>query len=272
MSIRHPGDDELDPKIREFYADVLSTLTKRGVDFLVGGGFGLDVFTGVSRHTKDIDVFVRPECVDKALQVLADVGYRTEITYEHWIGKAFHGELFVDIIYNSGNGVCPVDDSWFEHAPESSVFGIRCKVCPAEETIWQKSFIMERERYDGADVAHLLRSCGSRLDWRRLIDRYGQHWRVLLSHLILFGFIYPKQSVIPQWVMKDLFRRLEHEMEQGSTSPPNRCLGTLLSLFQYKIDVDQWGYEDGRLQPTGNLTPDQLIKWRLAIEKNQGKE
>ena len=26
-----------------------------------------------------------------------------------------------------------------------------------EESLWQKAFIMERERYDGADVAHLLR-------------------------------------------------------------------------------------------------------------------
>ena len=30
---------------------------------------------------------------------------------------------------------------------------------PAEEMIWSKAFIMERERYDGADVAHILRAC-----------------------------------------------------------------------------------------------------------------
>ena len=33
------------------------------------------------------------------------------------------------------------------------------RLVPAEEIIWTKAFIMERERYDGADVAHILRAC-----------------------------------------------------------------------------------------------------------------
>ena len=61
---------------------------------------------------------------------------------------------------------------------------------------------MERERYDGADVAHLLRAHGDRLDWPRLLRRFGPHWRVLLSHLVLFGFIYPgERALVPAWVM-----------------------------------------------------------------------
>jgi hypothetical protein len=58
-----------------------------------------------------------------------------------------------------------------------------------EETIWSKAFVMERERYDGADIAHLLRASAERLDWHRLLERFDAHWPVLLSHLILFGFI-----------------------------------------------------------------------------------
>ncbi len=57
--------------------------------------------------------------------------------------------------------------------------------------IWSKAFIMERERYDGADIAHLILACGRDLDWRRLLGRFGRRWRVLLSHLVLFGFVYP---------------------------------------------------------------------------------
>ena len=43
------------------------------------------------------------------------------------------------------------------------------KLAPAEEMIWSKAFIMERERYDGADVAHLLHACARRMDWQRLL-------------------------------------------------------------------------------------------------------
>ena len=60
--------------------------------------------------------------------------------------------------------------------------------------IWTKAFVMERERYDGGDVAHLLLKCSEQLDWHRLVSRFDSHWRVLLSHLILFGYIYPSEK------------------------------------------------------------------------------
>jgi hypothetical protein len=40
-------------------------------------------------------------------------------------------------------------------------------------------------------VLHLLHETGPSLDWPRLLMRFGDHWRVLLSHQILFGFVYP---------------------------------------------------------------------------------
>ena len=63
--------------------------------------------------------------------------------------------------------------------------------------VWSKAFVMEKYRYDGADVAHLLLRQGASLDWKRLLRRFGRHWRVLLSHLVLFEFIYPGQRVVP---------------------------------------------------------------------------
>jgi hypothetical protein len=112
--------------------------------------------------------------------------------------------------------------------------------------IWSKAFIQERERYDGADVAHLLRACGPNLDWPRLLHRFGAHWRVLFSHLILFGFVYPSErSQVPVWVLSEMIRRLEEELNNPPSSEPI-CRGTLLSYHQYLIDLEQWGYQDGR--------------------------
>ena len=113
------------------------------------------------------------------------------------------------MIFSSGNGIAVVDDGWFEHATEREVLGVNVQVAPPEESIWSKSFVMERERYDGADVAHIILAHGERLDWRRLIDRFGAYWRVLLSHLVLFGFIYPSErSRVPAWVLEELMQRL----------------------------------------------------------------
>jgi hypothetical protein len=84
-----------------------------------------------------------------------------------------------------------VDDEWFLRSATCVIFETSVKVIPLEELIWQKAHIMERERFDGADIAHILLKCGERLDWEHLLNRFGPDWRVLLSHLLLFGFIYP---------------------------------------------------------------------------------
>ena len=62
---------------------------------------------------------------------------------------------------------------------------------PVEEMIWSKAFLMERERFDGADVPHLMRARQQRSNWPRLLPRFGEHWRVLLAHLVLFPYVYP---------------------------------------------------------------------------------
>ena len=105
------------------------------------------------------------------------------------------------MIFSSGNGIAVVDDAVVRARHRAGGAGIPVKVAPAEESVWSKAFVMERERYDGADVAHIILAYGDRMDWRRLIDRFGRYWRVLLSHLVLYGFIYPSaRSRVPAWV------------------------------------------------------------------------
>jgi hypothetical protein len=139
-------------------------------------------------------------------------------------------------------------------------------LCPPEEGIWARAFVMERERYDGADVAHLLRCCADTLDWARLLARFGAHWRVLYAHLVLFGFIYPSERRrVPAWVMQRLADRLAAE-EATPGEGAQVCQGTLLSRAQFLIDVGRWGYADARLKPRGNLTVEQANLWTKAID------
>jgi hypothetical protein len=128
-----------------------------------------------------------------------------------------------------------------------------------------RSFVMERERYDGADVAHLIRACGPELDWRRLLHRFGRNWRLLLSHLVLFGFIYPgERRRVPAWVLRELVARLRSETDGRSADEDRLCRGTLLSRLEYQVDVGQWGYDDARVAPRGRMTRDQAREWTRA--------
>jgi hypothetical protein len=215
-----------------------------GVPFLVGGAFASNTYTGIKRFTKDLDVFVRPSNLDAACRVLEQTGFLVRRNLLHWLSKAYAGEDFVDIIIGLGNGVGHVDDEWFQHANPANILGVDVLVCPPEEMIWAAAFVMERERYDGAEVAHLLRDNAGTLDWNRLLRRFGADWRVLMSHLVLFGFIYPAQKDdIPGHVMDELLSRLDTDSQPAPS--PRLCRGTLISARQYKRDLEQ-GYQDAR--------------------------
>jgi hypothetical protein len=254
---------------RIFYRRALQTLTDSSIPFLIGGAFALDYYTGVCRDTKDIDVFIHPRDFDRVWDLFNSVGFETEIRFPHWIGKAYSGEHFVDIIFSSGNGVCAVDELWFKYAQPGMVFGLAVQLCPPEEMIWSKAFIMERERYDGADIAHLVLARGETMDWARLVTRFGSHWRVLLSHLVLFGFIYPaERNRVPGYVLQELLNRLQEEMR---TPPPTDrvCQGTLLSWSQYLMKVEQEGYEDARHPPRGTMTAKETANVTQTMKKEE---
>src|SRR5574341_2258251 len=168
-----------------FYRRVIEKINASAIPYLIGGGYALGLYLDSAREPKDLDIFLRRADVEAILTLLNEDGYKTELCFPHWLGKITCGEYCIDVIFSSGNGICEVDDVWFEHAIAGTVFNLPINICPPEEMIWTKAFVMERERYDGADVAHLLRACGKQIDWRRLLRRFEPHWRVLLSHLIL---------------------------------------------------------------------------------------
>jgi hypothetical protein len=245
-----------------FYIEALQKLHETGIPFLVGGAFAFSHYSKVPRNTKDIDVFVRPADCPRVLEAFSQAGYDTDMTFPHWLGKIRQGEYFMDVIFNSGNGVARVDDLWFDHAPRADVLGMIVRLSPVEEMIWSKAFIQERERFDGADVLHLMREMGPSLDWPRLLMRFGDYWRVLLSHLILFGFVYPdKRHNVPAWVTDELMRRLSVSRTNLNNDV---CYGTLLSREQYLHDVERTKYRDGRVE-VGSMTEEQIAIWTAAI-------
>jgi hypothetical protein len=249
-----------------FYRHVLQVLTDSASPFLVGGAYAFNCYSGITRDTKDLDIFICRKDYGRVSEALLQAGYKTELTYPHWLGKILSQGQFVDLIFSSGNGIAEVDEAWFDYAGEAEVLGVPTKICPVEEMIWSKAFIMEKERFDGADIVHLVRSCGSQLDWPRLLRRFDAHWRILLSHLVLFGFVYPgHRDLVPSWVMDELLERLRYETH----APPSEngiCFGTLLSREQYLLDLEQWGCRDARLIPVGNMTARDTAIWTQAIQ------
>ena len=251
-----------------FYRHALAILRDAGLPHLVGGAYAFARYTGIERHTKDFDIFIRRDDFRRAAWAFRKAGYRAELTFPHWLGKAWKGDDFVDLIFSAGNGVAEVDDVWFEHAVHEEVFGVEVDLIPAEEMIWSKGLIMERERYDGADVAHIIRAVGDRLDWQRLLERYGKYWRALYAHIVMFGFVYPSdRAKVPAWVVGELTRRLRAEHAGDGEKV---CYGTIISRQQYLKDVSEWGYEDAR-RVDGVMSDEDIERWTAGIEVDGAK-
>jgi hypothetical protein len=256
--------DKLDQPTRQFYLDTLVVLDRSGVRYCVAGAYALAAHAGIIRHTKDLDVFLRREDLPRATDAFAKAGYRIEHTHPHWLAKAYAPEpvdAFVDMIFRAASGIWQVDSEWLDHAKSGEVIGELKPLCPAEELIWSKAMVMERHRFDGADIAHVIQSRGPTLDWDRLLNRARGHEGILLGHLAFYRYIYPREAdYVPVAVMQELLRR----MAEHSKPDVPVCRGPMLSWEQYLPDVKKRGMLDGRLKPWGTLTQAEIDQWTKA--------
>ena len=160
-------EDEVPPGTAAFFRRALRVLVDSAVPFLVGGAFAHACFTGIRRSTKDLDLFIRREDYERVAALMQAEGWRTELTYPHWLAKVYAGEDFIDLIFNSGNGLTPVNERWFKNNMSAEILGVPVCVANVEDSLLSKAFIMERERFDGADIAHLLQANAEGRCWRR---------------------------------------------------------------------------------------------------------
>src|SRR5262249_53364040 len=128
----------------EFHCRSVAVLQAAEIPVLIGGAYVVEVYAGVSRSTKDFDLYIRPNDSNGALKALAAAGYETELTFPHWLAKAtFEGDM-LDLIFRAGNGLCEVDDSWLERARDDELLGMPVKLRALEDIFWMEACIMER--------------------------------------------------------------------------------------------------------------------------------
>jgi hypothetical protein len=224
----------------ELFRDVLLALEQNRVPYAVSGAFALRQHTGICRFTKDLDLFVTVKTRDAALDCLRKAGMHCEINDPVWLAKAHRDGYFVDLITGMSNGLISVEDSWIERARPAVVYGIETRVLAPEELVVSKIFVSRRERFDGADIAHVIFGTYGNFDWRRELELIGEHWEMLLWSLILFRYVYPAQShYVPAEIWCDLLRRFEREIQ--NPNPRAEFRGSLVDDNMFAIDVNEWG-------------------------------
>lgn len=234
-----------------FYLQVLEILQRQSIRFMVGGGVAMYHYTGIERDIKDLDIFCKVSEYAQILKVLADEGYQTELTDIRWLAKIFKDGHYIDIIFDTVNNICNVDDTWYTHAVNGTYEGISVYYVPAEELIWCKIYVQNRERYDGADLNHLLLKQGKNLDWERLLFRLERHWQLFLAQLLLFQFVYPADyhNILPKWLFDTLMERAREQYDLPP-SVEKVCRGPIIDQTQYEVDIRNWNYKVSTIKTT----------------------
>lgn len=227
-----------------FYKEALQLLHQSGSQFMLGGAFAMFEHTGIYRDTKDLDVFCKPSEYPKILKFFADQGFETQLTDVRWLAKIFKGEYFIDIIFDTVNNICTVDDSWYEHATRGEFVGEKVLLLAPEELIFCKMYVQNRERFDGADVNHIILKSGKAMDWKRVLFRMDPHWHILLSQILMFQFVYPADyhEIIPKWLFEELMARA-HSQYDLPPAVEKVCRGPIIDQTQYSVDIKEWDYK-----------------------------
>jgi len=234
---------ELHADQERLYQDVLRLLTANRVPFAVSGAFALQEHTRVGRPAKDLDIFLTSEAAALALDILSKDGFRCEVCDPVWLAKVYRDDFFVDFITGMSNAAITVTNSWIARARPTVVLGVPTRILAPEELLASKMFVVRRERFDGADIAHIIFATRGQLDWSRILDLAGAHWEMLLSSLVLFRYIYPAQShYVPLPVWTQLVDRLM--LKILSPDPSARFRGSLVDENMFAIDVKEWGLDD----------------------------
>ncbi len=234
----------VDADAEAFVSEGLEELTRADIPFLLAGTYAVSAYTGISRPTKDLDIFCRAGDYARILAHFKAKGYDIEVEDDRWLGKVIRGKHFFDVIFAGSNGTMPIGDAWFDNARQIDMNGRAVRIVAPTELIWSKCFVQLRHRYDGGDVVHIILRAHDQIDWQRLLNHMEVHWEVLLIHLLNFRWIYPtERDKVPDWLLDELLDRLQAQ-RQLPLPQMKVCRGRMFSRVDFEIDVKEWGFAD----------------------------
>jgi predicted nucleotidyltransferase len=155
-------------EIKETLKLVAGALREAEVPFLLGGGLAVWARGGPSTG-HDLDLMVRKEDADRALEVLEQAGLRTEKPPEGWLYKAWDGDVLVDLIFQPVGE--PVSDEMFDEAEELEVNAVRMKVMALEDVMVAKLNALDEHELDYERPLEFARALRERIDWQDVRER-----------------------------------------------------------------------------------------------------
>jgi predicted nucleotidyltransferase len=146
----------------------VAALREAEVPFLLAGSLAVWARGGPeTRH--DLDLVLRREDAERALDVLADAGMRAEKPPEEWLYKAWDGDVLIDLIFQPRGLV--VDEELLRRGEFLHVLGITMPVMSIEDVLATKLLALHEHELDFTAVVRIARAVREQIDWRYLRNR-----------------------------------------------------------------------------------------------------
>lgn len=230
------------------YQQVIAAAQEQGLPFALGGAFALATYTGNWRNTKDLDLFILPETKDTMVDLLNGLGmndYYDELAYDRgWIYRAYTNDIIIDAIWCMANRRAFVGEEWLARGPEVVIRGEKVRILPVEQVIWNKIYIVHRDRCDWGDVLNMIYTAGPTMDWEYLLGHLEEDVPLLSAVMSVFTWLCPgRAAALPS----SLWQRLHLPVpEAGAVQDCDRQRADFL-------DARPWFYplvtEDEACQP-----------------------
>jgi hypothetical protein len=163
----------------------VATLRDAGLPFLVAGSVATWA-RGGPEPQNDLDVMLKPQDAEPALQALAAAGMRTERPPEEWLYKAWDGDVLVDVIF--GPSGVRMSDEVFARADMIAVMAVQTPVMALEDVLVTMLCALDEHALDYAPLLAIARSLREQVVWPRLWARtsgspYASAFRTLVQEL-----------------------------------------------------------------------------------------
>ncbi len=181
------------PELIEAMKAAAAALRDADVPFLLGGGLA-GWARGGPPTEHDVDLFIREEDADRALEALAATGMRTDRPPEGWLVKAYHGDTLIDLIFRPSGG--PIGDEQFGRAEELDVMAQPVLVASLDDVMITKLLSLTEQEPDFSGVLEFARSLREQIDWDAVRERtasspFAQAFFTLIEEL---GIVEPARS------------------------------------------------------------------------------
>ncbi|HEX5621477.1 MAG TPA: nucleotidyltransferase, partial [Solirubrobacteraceae bacterium] len=184
-----PSDEQPFAEIEHALKRAAAALRQADIPFLLGGSLASWARGGPeTRH--DLDLIIKPEDAERALQTLQEAGMRPERPPEEWLLKAWDGDTLVDLIY-CPKGL-PVDDELIARGEELSVLGMDIRVMALEDVMATKLLALTEHSLRYESLLQISRALREQIDWQAVRARtaespFARAFFVLLEGLDIVG-------------------------------------------------------------------------------------